>query len=224
MCLTLMQKHYRLLLLTLFIANTQICYANANKQLLAAVEQGNVAQVQATLKQGANVDSRNSAKATALLIATRKNHIKIAELLITAGADVNAKDKIHDSPYLYAGARGHNEILLMTLNHGADLKSVNRYGGTALIPASERGHVETVRILIKAGVDVNHINKLHWTALIEAIVLGNGSERYVEIVKLLLEAKADPQIADKQGITPLQHARKLGYKDIEALLIKAGAK
>lgn len=137
---------------------------------------------------------------------------------------MNAKDKINDSPYLYAGARGHLEILKLTLAHGADLKSTNRYGGTALIPASERGHVETVRTLIEAGVDVDHVNNLDWTALLEAIILGDGGPRHRQIVELLVKAGADVNLADGKGVTPLQHARSAGYRDIEQILIAAGAR
>jgi ankyrin repeat protein len=109
----------------------------------------------------------------------------------------------------------------MTLMHGADLKSTNRYGGTALIPAAERGHVETVRTF---GVDVNHVNNFGWAALLEAIILGNGEPKYQRIVELLLKAGTDPNLADKDGITPLQHARSRGYPEIEKRLLAAGAK
>lgn len=155
---------------------------------------------------------------TALLLATHADHVEAARLLIEAGADVNAKDDIHDSPYLYAGARGRLDILRLTLAHGADLKSTNRFGGTALIPAAERGHVDTVRTLIEAGVDVDHVNNLGWTALLEAIVLSDGGPRHVEIVRLLVDAGADTGIADRDGVTPLQHARARGYREIAELL------
>lgn len=188
-----------------------------------AAAQGHAQAGRAQLAQGANMEARNAAGATALLVATHHNHVEVARVLIEAGADVNAQDHIQDSPYLYAGARGHNEILKMTLAHGADLQSLNRYGGTALIPAAERGHVETVQLLIAAGVDVNHLNKLHWTALMEAIVLGEGGARHVQIVRELVNAKADVHIPDAQGITPLQHARQRGYAEIETILLQAGA-
>ncbi|MNP63955.1 Ankyrin repeats (3 copies) [compost metagenome] len=108
----------------------------------------------------------------------------------------------------------------LTLEHGADLKSTNRYGGTALIPAAERGHVETVQMLIDAGVDVNHLNRLHWTALLEAVILGDGGPRHVEIVRRLLQAGADPTIADKDGVSALEHARQRGYQEMVQLLNK----
>jgi ankyrin repeat protein len=183
-----------------------------------------VATILDLLSKGVDVDVRDGERRTALLLATHGNRIKAAKALIEAGADVNAKDTINDSPYLYAGARGHLEILRMTLAHGADLKSTNRYGGTALIPAAERGHVETVRTLIAAGVDVDHVNNLGWTALIEAIVLSDGGERHQQIVQALVDAKANVNLADRDGVTPLQLARDRGYKEIEQILVKAGAK
>lgn len=188
-----------------------------------AATSGDVTSIKSLIAEGAKVDARDGSGATALLVATHANQVEVAKALIDAGADVNAKDKIEDSPYLYAGARGHLEILKMTLAHGADLKSINRYGGTALIPASERGHVETVRTLIDAGVDIDHVNKLGWTALLEAIILGDGGERHQRIVELLVKAGANVNLADNDGVTPLQHARSSGYSKIEATLLAAGA-
>ena len=193
--------------------------------LHAAAEQNDIVAIGKLLSEGVEIDARDQSGATALMLATRRNRIETAKTLIDAGADVNAKDSIEDSPYLYAGARGHMEILKMTLAHGADLKSTNRYGGTALIPAAERGHVETVRTLIDAGVDVDHvINKLGWTALLEAVILGDGGERHQRIVELLIKAGADVNLADRDGVTPLHHARTRGYGAIEQLLIAAGAR
>lgn len=189
-----------------------------DKLLLDASKRGDGKAVASLLKEGVAIDARDERGQTALLIATRANDIETARLLIEAGADVNAKDAIRDSPYLYAGASGYLEILRMTLSHGADLQSTNRFGGTALIPASERGHVETVETLIKAGVDVDHVNDLGWTALLEAIILGDGGARHLSVVRLLVAGGARIDIADKDGVTPLQHARTRGYKDIAAVL------
>jgi FOG: Ankyrin repeat len=194
-----------------------------DRQLIAAVEQGDIGAIRRTLSEGASIDARDSSQRTALMVAVQNNHVAAARILIEAGADVNAKDEIDDSPYLLAGARGYLEILRLTLAHGADLRSTNRYGGTALIPAAERGHVETVRTLIKAGVDVDHVNKLGWTALLEAIILGDGGPRHAEIVHLLLDAGANANLADRDGVTPLQHARQRGFREIERLLTVAGA-
>ncbi|WP_018182782.1 ankyrin repeat domain-containing protein [Kaistia granuli] len=192
--------------------------------LHAAAAKDDAAKIRELLAGSAAIDARDENGRTALLVATHGNKIQAAKALIEAGADVNAKDNIQDSPYLYAGARGHLEILKMTLEHGADLKSTNRYGGTAIIPASERGHVETVRTLVEAGTEIDHVNNLGWTALLEAIILGDGGERHQQIVRLLLAAGADPNLADREGVSPLRHARDRGFGTIETLLVAAGAR
>jgi ankyrin repeat protein len=192
--------------------------------LHAAADRNDTQAIRALLAEGAKVDARDGQGATALLVATHADRLEAARALIEAGADVNAKDGISDSPYLYAGARGHLAILKLTLAHGADLKSTNRYGGTALIPAAERGHVETVRTLIEAGVAVDHVNRLGWTALLEAVILGDGGAPHQQIVALLLKAGANANLADPQGATPLQHARAKGQRQIEAMLVAAGAR
>ena len=58
----------------------------------------------------------------------------------------------------------------------------------------------------------------------EAVILGNGGEKHQKIVQLLVDHGADVSIGDRDGITPLQHAKKLGYKEIESILIKSSEK
>ncbi|MFD0045049.1 ankyrin repeat domain-containing protein [Pseudarthrobacter scleromae] len=153
-----------------------------------------------------------------VIAAAKANNAPLVAGLIGRGGNVNAKDAIQDSAFLYAGAEGFNEVLRLTLAAGADVASTNRYGGTALIPASEHGHVETVQILIAAGVPVNHVNNLGWTAMQEAILLNNGGPRQLEVVRLLLDAGADPDIRDPEGRTALQNAERLGFAEIAALI------
>lgn len=179
--------------------------------LIDAVLSGDAARVRSAIAAGAALETRDAAKRTPLLVATRANQVEIARLLIAAGADVNASDNIRDTPLLYAGAEGRNEILRLILATGkADLKKTNRYGGIALIPAAEKGHPETVRMLLAAGSDVDHVNDLGWTALLEAVILSNGGPVHQEIVGLLVDAGAS-NIPDKDGVTPLQHARQRGF-------------
>ena len=132
---------------------------------------------------------------------------------------------MHDSPFLYAGASGYTKIVSYCLQHGADFTVFNRYNGTALIPACERGHVETVKeILKRKDFPIDHINRLGWTALLEAIILSDGGPAHVQIVQLLVDAGCNVNIADKDGITPLAHARKKQFTQIAAILEKARAK
>jgi ankyrin repeat protein len=196
----------------------------ADRALVSAAEKGDSAAVKRLLAQGASVAARDGRKRTALLAATQGNHVAAAQALIDAGADVNAQDDIHDSAFLLAGAEGYLEILRLTLKHGADLKSVNRYGGTALIPACHHGHVEAVRELLNTAIAIDHVNNLGWTALLEAVILGNGGPGYVEIVQLLVDHRADLNLADRNGVTPLAHAKQRGHTRIASILERAGAR
>lgn len=135
---------------------------------------------------------------------------------------MNAQDNQLDSPLLLAGAAGHLEILKLALKAGPNFKLYNRYGGTALIPACERGHVEVVEESLKTEIDINHVNRLGWTALLEAIILGDGGPSHREIVRLLVQAGANINLPDGEGVTPLQHARLKGLRDIADRLESAG--
>ncbi|MEX2200672.1 MAG: ankyrin repeat domain-containing protein [Dongiaceae bacterium] len=177
-----------------------------------------------TISRGAELEARDGDARTALMLATRANDIEAARLLIEAGADVNAKDSIGDTPYLYAGAEGRNEILTMALAAGANLRDINRYGGSALIPACHHGHPSTVRILLATDIDIDHVNDLGWTALMETVILGDGGPIYLEILELLLAAGADTDIPDRDGVSPLAHARALGFTDLVRILKGAGAR
>ena len=104
---------------------------------------------------------------------------------------------------------------------GADLRDTNRYGGTALIPAAHRGHIEAVKLLIATKIDKDHVNNYGWTALMEAVVLGEGGPAHTEVVRLLVQAGADASIADRDGVTPLEHAKKRGYAEMVRILSAA---
>ena len=112
----------------------------------------------------------------------------------------------------------------MTLKAGADLKDINRYGGTALIPAAHHGHVEAVKLLLATKIDRDVVNNLGWTALLEAVILGDGGPAHTEIVRLLVEAGANVNIADRDGVTPLAHAQRRNYSAMVRILGAARAR
>lgn len=189
------------------------------EDIIKLVERNDLEGVKKALDKGANVNTRNGSGKSLLLLATLDKHVEMATLLTKRGADVNLQDNIQDSPFLYAGATGQTELVKLFLAYGARFDVFNRYNGTALIPACERGHVETVKVLVGTkGFPVNHVNRLGWTALMEAIVLGDGSKKYQEIVQLLKDGGADLGIPDHDGITPLQHAQKRGFAEIVKIL------
>lgn len=187
--------------------------------IITYVKNNQLDAVEKALKEGANVNTKDGDGRSLLLLATRATNYDMAKLLVSYGADVNLQDNMLDSPFLYAGATGQTTMLRLFLAHGARFDIFNRYNGTALIPACERGHVETVKLLTSTkGFPIDHINRLGWTALLEAVILGDGSSRYQEIVGILKAAGCDISIADNDGKTPLQHAKAAGYSAIVKVL------
>ena len=199
--------------------------AGMDEELFAAVEKGSAGRIAELLKKGADVNAQDARGRTPVMAATYARQALAVEALLKAGADVNRRDAMLNNPFLYAGAEGMLEILKLAHAAGADPRITNRFGGTALIPAAERGHVEVVRWLLEnTRVEVNHVNRLGWTALMEAIVLSDGGPRHQEIVGTLIRHGADVNIPDRDGRTPLHHARARGFARIQALLEAAGAR
>ncbi len=192
--------------------------ADPDTTLLEAATGGEADMVALALRAGADIEARDVRGRTALLLAVTEDHLPVADVLVAMGASADALDDQHDTPWLVTGVTGSVDMLEALLPAGPDMTIRNRYGGISVIPASERGHVDYVRRVVQVGIDVNHVNDLGWTALLEAVILGDGSRPYIEIVTALLDAGADPAIADKEGVTALQHARNKGFDEIASVL------
>jgi len=196
-----------------------------NEKLIQAAEQGRTDEVKQWLAQGADINAQDERGRTPIMAAVHGNRVETVKALVKAGADIDKQDARSDNPLLYASAEGQLEIVRLMIDAGADTKLTNRYGGIGLIPAADRGHVEVVReLLTRSDSDVNHVNRLGWTALLEAVILGDGGPDHTEIVALLIEHGADVNLADRDGVTPLQHAKRRGYTEMAKLLSNAGAK
>jgi uncharacterized protein len=190
----------------------------ANRRLLAAAQRGDATAAALAVRAGANLETRDQRGRTPLLLAVTEERLAVARLLVHLGANPDALDDQHDTPWLVTGVTGSVDMLEVLLPAGPDLKIRNRFGGTSLIPASERGHGAYVRRVVRTDIEINHVNNLGWTALLEAVILGDGSRRYQQIVSTLLDAGADPKIADRQGVTALQHAEQRGQRAVARIL------
>lgn len=196
-----------------------------NQGVFAILAEQNPGKLKTWISGHKDLEVRNEKGETPLMAATYLNHLEMAKLLIDAGASVNAQDKMLNSPFLYAGASGYLDIVKLCLKAGADYKVFNRYNGTALIPACEKGHVAVVAELLKdKAFPIDHVNRLGWTALLEAVILADGNNKQVQIVKMLVDAGCDINIADKDGVTSLTHARRKNFKEIVSILENAGTK
>lgn len=193
--------------------------------LLAAAARGDAGQVATLLAGGADIEVRDGRGRTPLHVAAFAGHHAAMRQLVSAGADVDALE--HDRYDIVTIAAVANDLptLRLALALGASADNVTSpYDGTALIAAAHLGHVEVVGLLIDAGAPLDHVNNLGWTALIESIVLGDGGYRHARTLQRLLDAGADPNLADGSGSTPLALALSRGYVDLAERLRRAGAR
>lgn len=126
---------------------------------------------------------------------------------------------------------------------GADVDLQYMDGSTALADAAYEGHADVVDLLIRKGADVNRL-KPDFNGLVGAspllyAIAGyynaqrpilNGSSKsfvgkpgHIKIVKALITAGADVNLADSNGVTPLFAVALHGYSPIVKILLKNGA-
>jgi hypothetical protein len=197
----------------------------AYQGLHAAAAEGNVAEIERLLAAGADREARDGNGRTPLHVAVYRKQRDAARLLLAKGANANALDRQRYDVVTIAAVADDVPTLRLVLEGGASAKNVTSpYDGTALIAAAHLGHVEVVQVLIKAGAPLDHVNNLTWTALMESIVLGDGGKRHTETLRALVQAGANVNIPDRAGITTLAHARGRDYKEMVAILEKAGAR
>ncbi|CZR64859.1 uncharacterized protein PAC_14758 [Phialocephala subalpina] len=110
----------------------------------------------------------------------------------------------NQSAFNVACDEGHLEIIKMIMKRReVNLSAKNRYDETPLQSVARKGHFEIVKFLIDKGALTNdHIQG-------NQALIGAASAGHFEIVKLLCGiGKVDPNVQDKQGISPLCYAAK----------------
>jgi len=187
--------------------------------LHAAAAAGDAPAIRRLATAGGDLDARDGNGRTPLHVAAFQGRAEAARLLIASGAKPGLLDDQRYDAVTIAAVRDDVPTVQALLAAGASARLItSRYDGTALIAAAHLGHDGVVRELIKAGAPLDHVNNLGWTALMESVVLGDGGPRHVATARALIAAGADRAIADRQGVTPLQHARARGYRALAQLL------
>lgn len=193
--------------------------------LLSAAHKGDLAEIGKLLAGKADPNIRDSWGRTPVQVAAYGSNYEAVRSLKAGGADIGVFDSQRYDVITIAAVKDDARMLRLAIELGGDPRAITSpYDGTALIAAAHLGHDEVVRILLDAGAPVDHVNNLGWTALIEAIILGQGGPRHIECVRAILAAGANPNIADRQGQTPLKLATSRGYPAMIALISAAGGK
>ena len=134
----------------------------------------------------------------------------------SAGVKFPGLHKISSTPFNYAARKGHTDIIKMFLKYKSfDVNAAESdEGQSALIVASHAGYTGIVKALLdREGIDLD-VNKQRndgKTAFSMACVAG-----HFEIVKPFLASNHDVDIdlADKEGISPLQYATTLQHNEV----------
>ena len=193
--------------------------------LHAAAAKGDAAEIARLIAAGEKPDVQDGHSRTPLHVAAHFGHRAAAQALLKGGANPNALDAQKYDIVTIVAVTNDVPFLKLALAGGCDPKNITSpYNGTALIAAAHLGHAEVVRVLIAAGAPLDHVNNLGWTALMESIVLGNGGKNHTDTLEALVKAGAKVDIADRQSVTPLGHAKRRGYTEMVRILEAAGAK
>lgn len=166
--------------------------------------------VELLIKSGADMNAKYKGKTVARHMIDTGNK-DMAELLINSGADINAKGETGETALMIAAYKGNKDIVEMLIKAGADVNAKNNGDGTALSWAIIDEKKDVAEMLIKEGADKD-------AALIKISETGKSSS-----VKFLIDAGADVNAKDSEGLSVLTHAMLYGKKDIEKLLRDAGA-
>ncbi len=129
-----------------------------------AVLNSNREMIQVLLLAGADVNTRDKAGRTPLMLLGDDITADAVWDLINAGAKVNLRDEDGNTALIEAASCNNLEVLKVLLDAGAKVDAKNNDGETALMSAAEEGHVNNVRALILAGADVTMKDKKGKTA------------------------------------------------------------
>jgi uncharacterized protein len=212
--------------------------ADGSTPLQWAVYAGDVAEAKRLLRAGADATLANKYGATPMSLAAEVGDTDILKVLLEVGANADSPNPDGQTALLAIARTGNVEAAQLLLNHGATVDAREKWGGqTALMWASARRHPEMMQLLISKGADVNARSidrdyQRHVTAEGRPKSLDSGGltpllyaarENCASCVEVLLKNKADIDLPDPDGVSPLLVAIMNANWDLARQLIDAGA-
>lgn len=126
---------------------------------------------------------------------------------------------MRDSMLSMAARYGQVKVIKTLLDGGANVEVKDKRGRTPLMLAVQSRNPEAVSVLIEEGANVNSKDQAEGTALFGA----SGPFGNEAVVAELLDAGAQVNVYDKNGMTPLMWAVRFGDVQRVDALLKAGA-
>src|SRR6266850_2246094 len=184
--------------------------------IMWAAHNDDLALVQALIKAGADVKLKNQFGTSALTEAAIIGSAPIIDALLKAGADPNTKNPEGETPLMEVARSGKIEAARRLLDAGADINAKEAWGEqSALMWAAAQSQAEMVKFLASRGADVNARGFIP--------LLYAAREGCAECARQLIAARADLDLADPDGVTPLNMALLNQHFNFAATMIKAGA-
>jgi len=206
-----------------------------------AVHRDDADLVQRLIKAGARADVKNNYGVTALTEAAVVGDTKVIKLLVEAGANVNSANGDGQTPLMVLARTSNVDAAEVLLTHGAQVNTAEKWRGqTALMWAAAEGQTAMVKELIKHGADLNAKSTVkEWDRGTTAEGTGLGAkfmpsggltallfasrQGYLDAAKALVEAGADKDQQDPDGISPMVTAIVNAHYDVAAYLAERGA-
>jgi ankyrin repeat protein len=202
----------------IILAATLPAAERADMRLIDAVRNQDEPLVRTLLNQHADVHTRAGDGSTALLWAAHFNALETATLLIRAGADANAANDFRMTPLSEACTNGNGRLVELLLKAGANPNTAVATGVTPILNCARSGSAAAVQALIAGDADINAKESTqNQTALMWA-----AAEHHPEVVRVLIDAKADLQARTRSGFTALHFAAREGDVESARLLLAAG--
>lgn len=219
-------------------ADPNLAQADGTTALHWASRYDDLAMAEALIRAGADAAARNRYDVTPLGLAATNGSADMIELLLDAGASANEAGIEGETVLMTAARTGNIDAVGTLLDRGALVDQREDWlSQTALMWAASEGHPGVVRLLIEHGADVGAISGVReWerqtTAEPRAKWLPRGGlspiyfaarDGCLECIDVLVDAGADMNFTDLEGVTPMVAAIANGYYDVAARLVELGA-